>query len=233
MDLQSKETPVPSTENGMITNLLLKESIISEQQLVYAVRIRNKLSTPKTMIDTLLDLGYLTGETLQKTLRNNRVNIRLGDFLVELGYLRESDLKQALGIQVESKSKQRLGEILIDRGFIEERKLLEALSYQLGYPLIELSFVAIDRTLLSVIPLAVCRELEIVPIRREDSFVILALSDPLDQKSHDCARKFLGDKARFVIASKESIRDTLRALERSTNNPVASDENSIIGIINT
>lgn len=233
MDTNFKETPVSSPNNGIITNLLRKENIITDQQLAYAVRVSSKLTTPKTMIDTLLDLGYLTRDILQETLRINRVNIRLGDFLVELGYLRESDLKQALGMQSESKSSQRLGEILVERGFIEERKLLEALSYQLGYPLIELTFVAIDRTLLSVIPLSVCRELEIVPVRREDSFVLLALSDPLDQKSHDCAHKFLGDKARFVIASKESIRDTLKALERSSTQPVLSDENTIIGMINT
>jgi type IV pilus assembly protein PilB len=233
MDIETRPPHASSPENGMITKLLLAENIISPQQLAYAVRVRSKLATPKTMIDSLLDLGYLTREVLQETLRNNRVNIRLGDFLVELGYLREADLKQALGIQGESTNKQRLGEILISRGFIEERKLLEALSYQLGYPLIELSFVAIDRTLFSVIPLAICQELYIIPVRREESFVVLALSDPLDKKAHDCAKKFLGDKARFVIASKESIHDTLKALERTTNQPVLSDENTIIGMINT
>ncbi len=232
MDTISKEATTTVPENGMITKLLLKENVVSDQQLAYAARVRSKLTTPKTMIDTLLDLGYLSHDLLQDILRNNRVNVRLGDFLVELGYLRESDLKQALGIQSESKGKQRLGEILVDRGFIEDRKLLEALSYQLGYPLLELTFVAIDRTLLSIIPLAICRELEIVPVRREDSFVILALSDPLDQKAHDCARKFLGDQVHFVISSKESICNTLNALERSAAQPVLSDENTIIGMIN-
>ena len=217
----------------MIIDLLLKENIITDQQMAYAVRIRSKLTTPRTMTDTLMDLGYLNREILQETLRKNRVNIRLGDFLVELGYLRDSDLKQALGMQAESKGKQRLGEILIERGFIEERKLLEALSYQLGFPLIELSFVTVDRTLLSVIPLAVCRENEILPVRREGAFVLLALSDPLGQRALDCARKFLGDNVRFAIATKESILETLKALERSTNQPVLSDENTIIGMINT
>lgn len=233
MDSSLNSTAVSLPESGKISSLLLKEGVISEKQYAYAVRVRSKLTTHKTMIDSLLDLGYISREVLQETLRNNRVNIRLGDFLVELGYLRESDLKQALGLQTESNNKQRLGEILIDRGFIEERKLLEALSYQLGYPLIELSFVAIDRTLLSIVPLNVCRDLEIIPVRREDSFVLLALSDPLDQRSHDAAHKFLGDKAQFAIASKESIRDTLNALERSASQPVLSDENTIIGMINT
>ncbi|MBW4054732.1 MAG: Flp pilus assembly complex ATPase component TadA [Proteobacteria bacterium] len=233
MDTPSKDVPVSSSKNGVITDLLITENIILNQHLAYAIRVRGKLTTQKTMVDTLLDLGYLTRDVLQETLRSNRLKIRLGDFLVELGYLRESDLQQALGIQRESTNKPRLGEILVDRGFIEGRKLLEALSYQLGYPLLELTFISIDRTLLSVIPLSICRELDIVPVRREDSHVILALSDPLDQKAHDCARKFLGDQARFAIASKESIRDTLKALERSATQPILSDESTIIGMINT
>jgi type IV pilus assembly protein PilB len=220
-------------QNGIIATLLLQEKIISEKQLLYAIRIRSKLTTPKTMSETLMDLGYVTHEQLQTTLRKNQVNVRLGDFLVELGYLREADLLQALGMQKESQGKQRLGEILVERGFIEERKLLEAISYQLGYPLVELSFVELDRSLLSIIPFNVCRELTIVPVRREEKNVILAVSDPLDQKAHDCAKRFLGDNAKIVIAAKDSIVEALNALERSSNQAPASDENTIIGIINT
>lgn len=233
MDTIAKPVPASLPDIGLITRLLLTENIISEQQLAYAIRVRSKLTTAKTMIDSLIDLGYLSHDLLQKTLRNNRVAIRLGDFLVELGYLRETDLKQAIGMQAASTNKQRLGEILVDKGFISDQKLLEALSYQMGYPLIELSFVAIDRKLLSVIPINVCRELDIIPVRREESSVILALSDPLDQKSLDCARKFFGNNVQFAIASKESIRSTLNALERSAIQPVLSDESTIIGMINS
>ncbi len=233
MDTHSTEDPAASPVKGTIVNLLLKENIITAKQLDYAVRVRSKIISPKTMIATLVDLGYVTLDALQEALRNNRVNIRLGDFLVELGYLREADLKQALGMQSESKSKQRLGEILVDRGFIEERKLLEALSYQLGYPLIELTFVSIDRTLLSILPLTICQELEIIPVRREDSMILLAVSDPLDQSLLDRSRKYLGDNVSIAIASKESIRNALKALERSANQPVLSDENTIIGMINS
>lgn len=233
MSTDSKTTSVSAPEKGRITSLLLKENVISEQQLEYAIRVRSKLTTPKIMIDTLIDLGYLSRDGMQHVLRKNRVDLRLGDFLVELGYLRDSDLKQALGMQSESKTRQRLGEILVDKGFIEERKLLEALSYQLGYPLIELKFLSIDRSLLSVIPLNVCKELLIVPVRREESFVVLAVSDPLDQKIHDCAKKFLGDNVRIAISDKEAILETLKALERSANQTVITDESKIIGLINT
>ncbi|WP_240731925.1 GspE/PulE family protein [Geobacter sp. FeAm09] len=229
----SPATVPPMESTGLISALLLKDGVIDERQLSYATRVRSKLSTPRTMMDTLLDLGYVTQEQLQKTLRSNQMNIRLGDLLVELGYLRQADLQQALGIQKEYLGKKRLGEILVERGFIEERRLLETLAYQLGYPLIELSFVTLDRSLLATIPLNVCREHKFVPVRREGDDIVLAFSDPLDQKAQDAARKILGQGLKIAIAPRESILENLAALERTSSQAAISDESTIIGMINT
>lgn len=233
MGLSTTALVIDPPEIGSITHLLLAEHRISSEQLRYSQRIRSKLTTPKTMIDTLIDLGYITREQLQETLQKHQLKVRLGDFLVELGYLQQGDLLQALGLQKESNGSKRLGEILIERGFIEERKLLEALSYQLGYPLIELSFVTIDRSLLSLIPLGICHELSIVPVRREDAFIILAVADPLDKRVHECAQKFLGDCAKIAISPKEALQEALDALERTSSKPQIADENTIIGMINS
>ncbi len=225
-------SPPPATR-GVITQLLLDEQLLTAEQLRYAERIKSKLTSAKTMIDTLIELGYVTREQLKETLRKNELNVRLGDFLVELGYLQTADLLQALGLQKEANGSKRLGEILIERGFIEEKKLLEALSYQLGYPLIELTFTTIDRTLLALIPLAICREYSILPVRREESFVILAVADPLDQRVHQCAHKFFGDRGKLALSAKEPLQEALNALERTSNRQQAADDNTIIGIINT
>ena len=211
---------------------MLKDGVIDEKQLSYAIRVRSKLSTSRTMMDTLLDLGYVTSEQVQNILRNNQMNIRIGDLLLELGYLEEADLQQALGIQKELQGKKRLGEILVERGFIEERRLLETLAYQLGYSLIELNFATIDRSLLSVIPINVCREHKFIPVRREGDAIILAISDPLDQKAQDVARSMLGQGVKFVIATRESILKNLAALERTSSQPSFSDDSTIIGMIN-
>ncbi len=225
--------PISAVQAGIIASLLIKEAILTEEQLSYATRIRSKLTTQKTMKDTLIDLGYVTMEQIQETLRKNQVNVRLGDLLVELGYLRQSDLDQALGIQKESKGKKRLGEVLVEAGFIEERRLLESLSYQLGYPLVELNFVKIDKTLVSSIPLQVCRELGIIPYSRVDSRIMVALSDPLDPKAREMVEKFLGNAHGLAIASKAAVNEALIALERSSNQTLVSDENTVIGMINT
>lgn len=166
-------------------------------------------------------------------LNKNKVNVRLGDLLVELGYLRESDLQQALGMHRDSQGKKRLGEILVEGGFIEERRLLETLSYQLGYPLLELDFVKLDRTLLNTIPLNICRENSLVPVTREGNQVLVAFSDPLDQRARNMTERYLGRDFKSSISSAESVREALNALERSAAPASLSDENTIIGMINT
>jgi type IV pilus assembly protein PilB len=225
-----KALPVQS---GVIAGLLLKDGLITEEQLSYALRVRTKLTNQKTIKDTLIDLGYVSPQDIQQTLNKNQVNIRLGDMLVELGFLRESDLQQALGLHKDSHGKKRLGEVLVEGGFIEERKLLEALSYQLGYPLVELNFIKLDRSLFSIIPLNVCRECSLAPVAREGNMVVVAFSDPLDQRARDAVERYLGVHYKPAITTRESISDALNALERSATPASISDENTIIGMINT
>jgi len=130
------------------------------------------------------------------------------------------------------KMKKRLGDVLVSCGFIEERKLLETLSYQLGYPLIELDFVNLDKTLFATIPLDICREHLFVPVSREGSIIKVAFADPLDKRARLILQNYLGSSFSSAIASKDSVIQALSAIERSSTVTV-NDENSIIGMINT
>lgn len=215
---------------GVIPMLLIKDSVITNDQLTYAIRVHSKLTTHQTMLDTLLELGLLTQEQLQTTLRKYQLNVRLGDLLVELGYLRDTDLSQALSIQKESQGQRRLGEVLVDNGFIEERKLLQTLSYQLGYPLIDPDYVSIDKSLLARLPLDVCRQFQVLPLYRQGEQLVVSFADPLDQRARDTVSAHLGS---FIpaICSKNSLKEALAAIEHA-GQTAAADENTIIGMIN-
>ena len=62
--------------------------------------------------------------------------LRLGDMLISMGLLTESQLSQALAIQKEKH--KRLGEVLIEEGYITEAQLINALKVQLGIDFIDL-----------------------------------------------------------------------------------------------
>lgn len=62
-DNKTQYTPVESVpfeqEAGVLATLLLKQGVITEKQLAYALRIRKKIATPQTMLHTLIDLEYV------------------------------------------------------------------------------------------------------------------------------------------------------------------------------
>lgn len=222
-----------SAEAGIFSEILLSQKIISIEQINYAIRVRKKVASPKTMLQTFIDLGYVTLNQVREILRSTKTNIRLGDLLVELGYLRESDLRQALGLQKESGGNKRLGEVLIERGFIEERRLLETLSYQLGFPVVTVDHTKLDKSLFNIIPESVCAEYNVMPVTKENNLITIAFADPLDQQAFKTIERFVGSNFTPAIISKSSIKDTLSALKRSTEpTKSSSDENTIIGIIN-
>lgn len=215
---------------GAIPTLLINDEIITHDQLAYAARVHGKLTSPQTMLDTLLELGLISQEQLQITLRKHQLKLRLGDLLLELGYLREIDLQQALAIQKDSQGQRRLGDVLVENGFIEERKLLETLSYQLGYPLIDPDFVSIDKTLLARLPLNVCHQFNVLPLYQQGDKLVVTFSDPLDQRARDIVSSHLGSFS-TAICSKNSLKEALAALEH-IGQTVAADDNTIIGMIN-
>jgi len=233
---QSPQTPANEAlkDAGVLATLLLEKEAITEKQLLYALRVNKKMATPQTMLQTLIELGYTSGDKVKQALQSSSLNIRLGDLLVALGYLKETDLRQALGIQKEMGGKKRLGEILIEGGFIEERRFLETLSYQVGYPVISVSYSKLDKSLFNVMPATVCEEYGILPISREGNIVTIAFADPLDKNAFIAAERFFGSNYAPAITSKASIKEALAARQQSTEPAVVvSDENTVIVIINT
>lgn len=232
MSRTSVNIPAKTEEGtvGVIAGLLITEGILTQEQIRYAMRVHSKLTTPQTMLDTLQELGYVSPEEIQATLRKYQLNIRLGDLLVELGYLRDSDLSQALAIQKESHGTKRLGEVLVDHGFIEERKLLQTLSFQLGQPLIELDFTSIDKSLLTTLPLATCKKINALPLHRQQDRVVVVFADPLDKQARQTVSTHFPDHTP-AICSKAALKDAFDALEH-VGQTKAADDSTIIGMIN-
>ena len=229
-----QETSQPAVKGGVFAELMIRHGLLTEKQLKYALRVRQKIATPQTMLDTLIELGYVEREKVKEALRGSKINIRLGDLLIELGYLTDAKLNQALGLQKEAGGKKRLGEILIEGGMIEERKLLETLSYQLGYPVVTIDFTKFNRAVANLIPYNVCKDYCVLPIEKEGDIITVAFGDPLDQSAFYTVERLFGKKFKPAITSKASVQEALSALEQSTSQvPVAADENTIIGIINS
>jgi type IV pilus assembly protein PilB len=225
---------IQGSDGGTIAALLVKEGVISAEQLSYAQRVRSKLLSSKTLLDVLQELGTVTRERVASTLRKNNLSIRIGDLLIELGHIRESDLAAALNLQRESTEHKMLGDVFIENGFIEERKFIEVLSFQLGFPVAELEFRKLDRKLVARAPFQIYREFLFIPLVAEDGVVTVVFANPLEARCRHAAERVFGAGVTPAIASRKSILTAIGSAEKNagTDEVTVADESTVVGIIN-
>ena len=76
---------------------------------------------------------------------------RLGDLLLEKGFLSEDKLRVALEAQQSNRSRL-LGEILVDEGYCSEEQILECLAAEFGVPYAKLDARLFDPAVVDVLP---------------------------------------------------------------------------------
>ncbi len=207
--------PTTPPDSGLeIAKFLVEDGVLTEEQLAYAIRVRSKLTTEKPLLSILNEIGYVSPEQQRNTLRKHRISVRIGALLVELGYLRDQDLRAALALQRESGSGKKLGDILLENHFIEENKLIEVLADQLGFRQISPELGDIDRKLLEKANPNWFLQRHFLPIRTESGHVLVAFADPLDSPARQDAARLFGPDLVPLIASKRTIRETLESYKR-------------------
>ncbi len=102
---------------------------------------------------------------------------RIGEILLEMGAITSDQLAQALERQ--RQTGERLGRILVSMGKKEEQ-IVQALARQLNIPVMAMQRVTTEPNAAGLLPEALARKYNVVPIRREGNRLILAMADPLD-----------------------------------------------------
>jgi type IV pilus assembly protein PilB len=222
-------TTAPKRSAGeIIASLLVRTGNIKADQLRYAQRIRSKLQTPKTLIAVLQELHFVKPDEVREALRSNILEIPLGALLVELGYLRETDLEMALSLQKE-KPNTKLGRILMDNHLLSEEDLIEALSFQLGFENMEPMLAVPDLEALKLAPIAWFRSRDCVPLGKRDGAALIAFADPLDRTVVAAARRMFGNNLVVGIAHLEEIQQALNRLEAAkAGRPAVQNTESLV-----
>jgi type IV pilus assembly protein PilB len=104
------------------------------------------------------------------------MGLRLGELLVRMSRITDEQLKEALTLQKQEGG--RIGEALIKMGSVSEQEILDALSQQFGIPLLDLERADIDETTIQLIPINTIRRFNIMPIRKTNNTLLIAISDP-------------------------------------------------------
>lgn len=132
----------------------------------------------------------------------NKPHKKLGELLIEAELITNEQLETALR---EKKANQKIGETLLQLGFISEQRLIEVLEFQLGIPYVSLYKYPIDTKLLNIVPKETAERNKLIPLKKENNKLFVAMADPMDFYAIDDLRLSTGFQIEVVIATKEDI----------------------------
>ncbi|HBH51173.1 MAG TPA: pilus assembly protein PilB [Planctomycetaceae bacterium] len=152
---------------------------------------------------------------------------RLGQILVDLGYINEDQLWDVLEEQKKSPG-EVIGQVAVRMGLVTEAQLSEALAEQWGMQVINLKETTIPPKVLELVPETMASIYKIMPVSLKNNVLTVAMADPQNLGALDDLRNFLGYDVRGAVASpadvqaaieryyadrQESIEDVISALD--------------------
>jgi type IV pilus assembly protein PilB len=135
------------------------------------------------------------------------VNRRLGDLLVAEGLISQEQLLRALADQKGTTDK--LGSVLVRLNMISEEQLIGFLSRQYGIPSMTLSQLDVDAEVLRLVPAAIAKKYEVLPVKRVGNTLTLAMADPTNVFALDDIAFMTNLQVLPVVASQAGIRKAI------------------------
>jgi type IV pilus assembly protein PilB len=135
---------------------------------------------------------------------------RIGDLLLEIGYITESELQDALSLQDEMDMK--LGNVLTELGYLSEERLVDALEIQLGIPRVDLSNYILNSHLSQYVSENIARRHNAVPYEVEDGTLKVAIEDPTDLVAIENIEVNSGMKVDITLATHSEIMDAINQI---------------------
>lgn len=127
--------------------------------------------------------------------------VRIGDKLVEHGYITNEQLDW--GLSVQKSSGKRLGEFLVDEGLITETLLINVLKELLNIE--STSLYDIDEIASRVIPENICKRYNVFAFKIDKDKIYVAMSDPQDREAIQDIRRISKREVEVYIASTKDI----------------------------
>ncbi|MDF1544356.1 MAG: ATPase, T2SS/T4P/T4SS family [bacterium] len=132
---------------------------------------------------------------------------KIGDFLLEKGFITTEQLQEAL--QQQTTTGRRLGDILVEQEYISEEQLCESMSERLSIPKVALESLVIDPQIIHTVPVHIARRYTIIPAFSIGNTLTLAMADPLNIIAIDEVKYLTGMNVQRAIATPTEIRGSI------------------------
>ena len=200
--------PVERKEEGRLVLAMadpLDERARREAQLITGMEIEVVISL-EGEISACLDHFYGPGR-LDPEPSADAFHKKIGEFLLEGGFITQDQLQAALAQQQSNGS--RLGSILVEMGVISEENWMQALGMQLDMPYVHLATYGLNSEIVRTIPEGFARHYCLVPIARQLNVLVTAMADPQDEVARTVIEGKTGYRIRPVISSAGAINEAL------------------------
>ena len=129
---------------------------------------------------------------------------KLGQILVDLGYINDDQLWDILEEQKQSPG-QPIGQVAVRMGLVNQRQVTEALAEQWGMPLVNLEETTIQPNVLEIVPQTMAEMYKIMPVSIKNNVLTVAMADPQNVAILDDLRNFLGHEIRGAVSSAPDV----------------------------
>ncbi|MFM7056387.1 MAG: GspE/PulE family protein [Planctomycetota bacterium] len=129
---------------------------------------------------------------------------KLGQILVDLGYINDDQLWDILEEQKQSPG-QPIGQVAVRMGLVNQRQVTEALAEQWGMPLVNLEETTIQPNVLEIVPQTMAEMYKIMPVSMKNNVLTVAMADPQNVAILDDLRNFLGHEIRGAVSSAPDV----------------------------
>jgi len=134
---------------------------------------------------------------------------KLGQILVDLGYLTEDQLWDVLEEQKQSPG-EVIGQVAVRMSLVTPEQVTEALAEQWGMPVVNLGETTIPPKVLELVPQTMAELYKIMPISLKNDVLTVAMADPQNVAALDDLRNFLGYDVRGAVSSESEVEAAIQ-----------------------
>jgi type IV pilus assembly protein PilB len=136
--------------------------------------------------------------------------VKLGQMLIDADLLTEDQLNKAVGQQ--KKQKLKLGQILVREGIVSGSKIADLISRQLKIEKYHPDKYPVDVELADEIPFDMAQKYQIVPLKKTQYLITLAMTDPMDINAMDAIEVYTNKEVEAVICTDKEMNQMIGSL---------------------
>lgn len=152
------------------------------------------------------------------------INLKLGEVLVEDGYITEDQLEEALEYQKSSAKRIMLGDALMELGFITEQNKMRALSKRLNIKILPVDQLKSSIEAITLVPREIALQQNLVPLLIERDTLYVATDNPLNYYGFSDLETATGKQIVPVLASKLDVESAIEKNYANRNIYAAIDD---------